>query len=81
MSGLFDLLQLLFVFTLLIAIGAVLGAPYILAGYVHDKREEHQRRQLQQAELERKLAIAEAAIAARARGETFVPPRDYDRSL
>lgn len=32
-----------------------------------------------QAEIARKCAIADQAIAARARGETFVPPADYDR--
>lgn len=32
-----------------------------------------------QAEIERKVRIAEQAQAARARGETYVPPADYDR--
>jgi hypothetical protein len=32
-----------------------------------------------QAEIERKVRIAEEAQAARARGETYVPPADYDR--
>jgi len=32
-----------------------------------------------QKELERKWAIADAAIEARKRGETFIPPADYDR--
>ncbi|MEA3041157.1 MAG: hypothetical protein QOC65_646 [Sphingomonadales bacterium] len=81
MSGLFDLLQLLFVLAVFIAIGGIASAPYLFAGFIQGKNEEHQRRLLQEAELDRKVAIAEAAIAARARGETFVPPRDYDRSL
>jgi len=34
---------------------------------------------LQQAEIERKVRIAEEARAARERGETYVPPADYDR--
>jgi hypothetical protein len=32
-----------------------------------------------QAEIDRKCAIADEAIAARRRGETYVPPDDYDR--
>ena len=32
-----------------------------------------------QAEIDRKCAIADQAIAARARGETYIPPSDYDR--
>ena len=32
-----------------------------------------------QAEIARKCAIADEAIAARARGETYIPPADYDR--
>ena len=81
MSGLVDLVQLLFVVIVMIGVGLVVGAPEILAGYLREKHWEHERRQHQQAELDRKIAIAEAARAARARGETFVPPRDYDRSI
>ena len=32
-----------------------------------------------QAEIDRKCAIADQAIAARLRGETYVPPADYHR--
>jgi hypothetical protein len=34
---------------------------------------------IRQTEIERKVMIAEEARAARARGETYVPPADYDR--
>ena len=79
MNGLPDLVQLLVAAPFLLAFMAIACAPELLAGWAHGKREEAQRRIAQQAELDRKLAIADAAIAARARGERFVPPADYDR--
>ncbi|MEA3016603.1 MAG: hypothetical protein QOI38_1325 [Sphingomonadales bacterium] len=81
MGGIFEFFWLVGAAALVVAVLSLFAAPYLLAGIVHDRNEEHQRRLLQEAELDRKLAIAEAAIAARARGESFVPPRDYDRSL
>lgn len=57
----------------------VASAPALLAGMVATRVEDEREAMLQEAELERKLAIADAAAAARARGETFVPPADYDR--
>lgn len=46
---------------------------------VRSRVEADHKRDEVQAELERKCAIADAAIAARARGESFTPPADYDR--
>lgn len=64
---------------LLIGFVLVVNAPQLLAEWASGKRHEAERRAAQQAELERKLAIADAARAARARGEPFIPPPDYDR--
>ena len=72
-------LQALAAIAVLIGYVLVVNAPGILAGLAQSKRDDFEREMLQQAEIERKLAIAEAAIAARQRGETFVPPADYDR--
>ena len=45
-----------------------------------ERRERHKADENRvQAEIDRKCAIADQAIAARARGETFIPPADYDR--
>lgn len=79
MSGLFDLVQLVLAVPLLLGVVAWLNAPQLIAGWAEGKREEAERRLVQQAELERKIAIAEASIAARERGETFIPPADYYR--
>ncbi len=73
------LLQLLGLFAVLVGLGAVVLAPELLAGMAQARRDDWEREVARQAELERKLAIAEAANAARRRGETFVPPADYDR--
>jgi hypothetical protein len=53
--------------------------PQILASIFEGRQEQAEKQWLQQQELARKNAIADAAIAARARGEKFVPPADYDR--
>lgn len=79
MNSLPVLLQVVLCGILLIGLVLVLNAPQVLAEWASDQRREAARRAVQQAELERKLAIAEAARAARARGEPFVPPPDYDR--
>ena len=74
--GLFQLLGFLAVF---MAVGAVCAAPQLLAGMASEQMDKFEREARQQAEIARKVAIAEAAIEARKRGETFVPPADYDR--
>lgn len=79
MDGMIDFFGLIGVFAVMIAVGAVCAAPELLAGLISDRQYELERELRRQAELDRKTAIAEAAIAARARGETFVPPADYDR--
>ena len=57
--------------------------PHNLYRLLNDGARRHERRKEEadrvQAEIDRKCAIADQAIAARARGETFVPPPDYDR--
>ena len=79
MDGIVDLFEVLGVFAVMIAVGAFLAAPELLASLVSERQSQFERDLRRQAELDRKTAIAEAAIAARARGETFVPPADYDR--
>lgn len=79
MSGIVDFFGLIGLFAVMIAVGAFVAAPELLAGLISERRDQFEARLRQQAELDRKTAIAEAAIAARARGETFVPPADYDR--
>jgi hypothetical protein len=75
MSGIVQFAELLLANPALLAVIAFLNAPELFA----DRRCEAERDFVRQAELEREIAIAEAAMAARRRGETFVPPRDYDR--
>ena len=79
MGGIVDLFEVLGVFAVMIAVGAFFAAPELLAGLIWERQDQFERKLRQQAELDRKTAIAEAAIAARARGEAFVPPADYDR--
>lgn len=79
MNNLPDVLQLLVGAIVMIGFVLVVNAPQFLAEWAHDKQRQAERDAIQQGEIERKLAIAEAAIAARARGETFVPPADYAR--
>jgi Tfp pilus assembly protein PilN len=79
MNNLPDVLQLLVGAIVMIGVALVLNGPQFLAEWAHDKQRQAERAATQQAEIERKLAIAEAAIAARGRGETFVPPADYAR--
>ena len=71
-----DLLDLLAVFGVLAVFMAVIAAPSWLAS---DKLEDFEQQAIRQAEIERKVAIAEAAAEARRRGQPFVPPADYDR--
>ncbi len=79
MSSLPLILQILLAAPILFGLVLVVTAPEMIGGWLSWKRDEVERERAQQAELERKLAIAEAAIVARNRGETFVPPADYDR--
>ena len=57
--------------------------PHNLYRLLNDGARRHARRSAEadrvQAEIERKVRIAEEAQAARRRGETYVPPADYDR--
>lgn len=55
---------------------AVLSAPSWLGS---GKIEDFEKEAIRQAEIARKVAIAEAAAEARRRGVAFVPPEDYDR--
>jgi hypothetical protein len=79
MSDASALLQLIAVVGLFIAVGAVCAAPMLLAGWADDRRYKFEQELIRQSEIARKVAIAEAAIEARKRGETFVPPDDYAR--
>ena len=57
--------------------------PHNLYRLLNDGARRHERRSAEadrvQAEIERKVRIAGEAQAARRRGETYVPPADYDR--
>ena len=79
MQTAYALLQLLGAALILMAIGAVYLAPQILLDVASSRRRKFEQDAIQQSEIARKVAIAEAAIAARQRGETYVPPADYDR--
>ena len=74
MSSAADLVQVIAFFGMFIAVGAVAAAPQLLAGWASDRRDRVLKEAACQAEIERQLAIA-----ARQRGETYVPPSDYDR--
>ena len=79
MSSASDLLELIASVGLFIAVGAVYAAPRLLVGWVEDRRYKFEQEIIEQSEIARKVAIAEAAIEARKRGEKFVPPDDYAR--
>ena len=79
MSSVTGFLQLMAVVGVMIGFMVFVCLPDILFSLARDRRDAQERDLVQEAELERKLAIAEAAIAARKRGEAFVPPADYDR--
>jgi hypothetical protein len=79
MSDASALLQLIAVVGLFIAVGAVCAAPMLFAGWADDRRYKFEQELIRQSEIARKVAIAEAAIEARKRGEKFVPPDDYAR--
>ncbi|HEU0098428.1 MAG TPA: hypothetical protein VFQ67_06585 [Allosphingosinicella sp.] len=72
-------LQIILAIPILVGATLFLCAPEILANWIVSKRDDSRRERAQLAELDRKIAIAEAAAAARARGEPFLPPADYDR--
>lgn len=73
------ILQIVLLIPLVFGATLFFCAPEIIANWIYSRRDDLRREAAQQAELDRKIAIAEAAAAARARGETFVPPADYDR--
>jgi hypothetical protein len=79
MSSASDLLELIAAVGAFIAVGAVFASPMLLAGWADDRRYKFEQELICQSEIERKVAIAEAAIEARKRGEKFVPPDDYAR--
>ena len=69
-------------FLQLVALAVFAVAALILAGQISERmRNDYDA--LEDAELDseiaRKVAIADAAIEARRRGERFTPPADYDR--
>ena len=76
-----DLFEVIGVFAVMLAVGTVCALPQLLAGWAGERRDRYVKEVAQQNEIARKVAIAEAAIEARKRGETFVPPADYDRSI
>ena len=68
----------------LFAVGAVVLAVInepglVVSGFRDASRKRDADRAKVQSELDRKTAIADAAIAARARGESYTPPANYDR--
>jgi len=73
------LVELIATVGMFIAVGAVCAAPRLLIGWVDGRREKFEQDIIRQSEIARKVAIAEAAIEARKRGEKFVPPDDYAR--
>ena len=79
MGDLSALIELVVVAGAFIAVGAVLAAPMLLRGWADDRRYKFEQDLIRQSEIDRKVAIAEAAIEARKRGEKFVPPDDYAR--
>lgn len=62
---------------------AIINEPQVLADLfregVRRRRANDEAADRMQSEIQRKCAIADQAIAARKRGEHFVPPSDYDR--
>lgn len=73
------MLELIATVGLFIAVGAVCAGPRLLVGWVEERRYKFEQEIIEQSEIARKVAIAEAAIEARKRGEKFVPPDDYAR--
>ena len=79
MNDLPDLIQLIVAVGVFIAVGAVCASPMLLASWADDQQHKFEQDIIRQSEIARKVAIAEAAIEARKRGEKFVPPDDYAR--
>jgi hypothetical protein len=79
MDALPDFVQVIIYFAVFIAVGAVCAAPMLFAGWADSQRDKFEQDLIRQSEIARKVAIAEAAIEARKRGEKFVPPDDYAR--
>lgn len=73
-----DLIAYIVIGCAILIVGAVLHDPIgILADLRRQSRERAEEEAAQQERLARKVAIAEQAAAARARGEVFVPPADW----
>ena len=73
------LIELIAVAVLFIGVGAFFAAPMLFAGWAEGRRDKFEEDIVCQSEIARRVAIAEAAIEARNRGEQFVPPDDYAR--
>ena len=72
------LLQILVLIGAFLVFGAIACLPNWL-GIAASNALRNREEMLQQAEIMRKVRIAEEAQAARRRGETFIPPADYNR--
>jgi hypothetical protein len=79
MNDLPTVVQLIAAVGIFIAVGAVCASPMLLASWADDQQYKFEQEVIRQSEIARKVAIAEAAIEARKRGEKFVPPDDYAR--
>jgi hypothetical protein len=79
MNSLPDIVQLVIGLLFIAGVAMVASAPEMLGALVEARRDALKRSAIVQAELDRKIAIAEASQAARQRGEAFTPPVDYDR--
>ena len=80
-TGLPPVIELILVLLFFGGGSILLAWPLLLAGWADGRRAKFERDLIVQAEIARKVAIAEAANEARKRGEKFVPPADYDRSV
>ena len=73
------LLQILALIGAFLVFGAIACLPNWLGIAASNAMRDSEHEMLQQAEIMRKVRIAEEAQAARRRGETYIPPADYDR--
>jgi len=73
------LLQILVLIGAFLVFGAIACLPNWLGIAASNALRNSEQEMLQQAEIMRKVRIAEEAQAARRRGETFIPPADYNR--
>jgi hypothetical protein len=76
-----DLIQFGLVGLAVLLVGFVVSCwPFILATFFIEANARADEEAAHMAHLKNLQDIADAGIAARARGETFVPPSRYDRS-